>query len=63
MGLSRAVSIAQLKPKRQKALKQLDSKKGKIGTGHRRKLTYVKVFSELKASGKPPEEIAEFLNK
>ena len=48
----------------QKALEQLESKKAKIGTGRRqRKLTYAKVFAELKASGKTPEEIAEYLNK
>jgi len=36
----------------------------KIGTGQRqRKLTYAKVFAELKASGKTPEEIAQLLNK
>ena len=47
-----------------KAIEQLESKKAKIGTGRRqRKLTYAKVFAELKASGKTPEEIAEFLNK
>ena len=28
-----------------------------------RKLTYAKVFAELKASGKTPEEIAEFLKQ
>ena len=48
----------------QKAIEQLESKKAKIGTGRRQsKLTYAKVFAELKASGKTPEEIAEFLNK
>ena len=48
----------------QKAIEQLESKKAKIGTGRRqRKLTYAKVFAELKASGKTPEEIAEYLNK
>ena len=48
----------------QKALEQLESKKAKIGTGRRQhKLTYAKVFAELKASGKTPEEIAELLNK
>ena len=48
----------------QKALEQLESKKAKIGTGRRqRKLTYAKVFAELKASGKTPEEISELLNK
>ena len=48
----------------QKALEQQESKKTKIGTGRRqRKLTYAKVFSELKASGKTPEEIADILHK
>ena len=48
----------------QKAIEQLESKKAKIGTRRRpSKLTYAKVFAELKASGKTPEEIAEFLNK
>ncbi len=48
----------------QKALEQLESKKAKIGTGRRQhKLTYAKVFADLKASGKTPEEIAELLNK
>jgi septal ring factor EnvC (AmiA/AmiB activator) len=48
----------------QKAIEQLESKKARIGTGRRqRKLTYAKVFAELKASGKTPEEIAEYLNK
>ena len=48
----------------QKALEQLESKKAKIGTSRRqRKLTYAKVFAELKASGKTPEDIAEYLNK
>ena len=48
----------------QKALEQLESKKTKIGTRRRqRRLTYAKVFAELKASGKSPEEIAKLLNK
>ena len=48
----------------QKAIEQLESKKAKIGTRRRQsKLTYAKVFAELKASGKTPEEIAELLNK
>ena len=48
----------------QKAIEQLELKKAKIGTGRRqRKLTYAKVFADLKASGKTPEEIAELLNK
>ena len=47
----------------QRAIEQLESKKTRIGTGRRqRKLTYAKVFAELKASGKTPEEIAAFLN-
>ena len=48
----------------QKSIDQLESKKVKIGTRRRQsKLTYAKVFAELKASGKTPEEIAEFLIK
>jgi hypothetical protein len=48
----------------QKAIEQLESRKAKIGSKRRlSKLTYAKVFAELKASGKTPEEIAEFLNK
>lgn len=48
----------------QKAIERLESKKTKIGTGRRqRKLTYAKVFKDLKASGKTPEEIAACLNK
>ena len=40
------------------------AKKAKIGTRRRQsKLTYAKVFAELKASGKTQEEIAQFLNK
>lgn len=46
-----------------KSIEQLEAKKGKIGTARRqRKLSYGKVFAELKASGKSPEEIAAFLN-
>ena len=48
----------------QKSIEQLESKKAKIGSKRRQsKLTYAKVFAELKASGKTPEEIAKFLNK
>lgn len=48
----------------QKLIETLESKKAKIGTGRRqRKLTYAKVFAELKASGKTPEEIAELISK
>ena len=47
----------------QKAIEQLEAKKAKIGTRRRQsKLTYAKVFAELKASGKTPEEIAELLS-
>lgn len=46
-----------------KAIEQLQAKKGKVGTARReRKLTYSKVFAEIKSSGKTPEEIAAFLN-
>ena len=45
-----------------KSIETLEAKKAKVGTGRRtRKLTYAKVFAELKASGKTPEEIAEML--
>lgn len=48
----------------QKSIETLESKKAKIGTARRQhKLTYAKVFAELKASGKTPEEIAELINK
>lgn len=47
----------------QKAVEQLEAKKSKIGTARRvRKMSYAKVFAELKSSGKTPEEIAAFLN-
>jgi septal ring factor EnvC (AmiA/AmiB activator) len=46
-----------------KSIEQLEARKGKIGTGRRaRKLSYAKVFAELKSSGKTPEEIKAFLN-
>lgn len=46
-----------------RSIEQLEAKKAKIGTARRtRKLSYAKVFAELKASGKSPEEIAAFLN-
>lgn len=46
-----------------KSIEQLETRKTKIGTARRqRKLSYGKVFAELKASGKTPEEIAAFLN-
>jgi hypothetical protein len=47
-----------------KALEALAEKKAKVGSARRtRKLTYAKVFAELKASGKTPEEIAKFINR
>ena len=46
-----------------KSIEQLEARKARIGTARRqRKLSYGKVFAELKASGKTPEEIAAFLN-
>lgn len=48
----------------QKLIETLESKKTKIKTGRRqRKLSYAKVFAELKASGKTPEEIAELISQ
>lgn len=63
---SAEVRIAELDKKiafHQKAVEQLEAKKGKMGTARRvRKMSYAKVFAELKSSGKTPEEIAAFLN-
>jgi hypothetical protein len=48
----------------QRSIEKLESKKTNIGTGRRqRKPSFAKVFAELKASGKTPEEILELLNK
>ncbi len=44
-----------------KSIEQLEKRKSKINAPRRRKLSYAKVFAELKASGKSPEEIAEML--
>ncbi len=44
-----------------KSIEQLENRKARINAPRRRKLSYAKVFAELKASGKTPEEIAEFL--
>lgn len=45
-----------------RSIETLEAKKTKVGTGRRtRKLSYAKVFAELKASGKTPEEIADML--
>ena len=46
----------------QKSIDQLEARKAKIGTTRRvRKASFAKVFAELKASGKTPEEILELL--
>lgn len=45
------------------AVEQLEVKKIKVGAARRtRKISYAKVFAEIKSSGKTPEEIAAFLN-
>lgn len=44
-----------------KSIEQLQSRKARICAPKRRRLSYAKVFAELKASGKTPEEIAELL--
>jgi len=46
----------------QKSIEQLEAKKTRVGTAHRtRKPSFAKVFAELKASGRTPEEILELL--
>jgi len=48
----------------QRLIELLETKKSSIGTGHRqRKPSFAKVFAELKASGKTPEEILELFKK
>jgi septal ring factor EnvC (AmiA/AmiB activator) len=44
-----------------KSIDQLETRKARINAPRKRKMSYAKVFAELKASGKSPEEIAEFL--
>ena len=44
-----------------KSIEQLESRKAKINAPRKRRMSYAKVFAEIKASGKTPEEIAEFL--
>ena len=44
-----------------KSIEQLETRKSRINAPRKRKMSYAKVFAELKASGKSPEEIAEFL--
>jgi septal ring factor EnvC (AmiA/AmiB activator) len=42
-----------------KSIEQLEKRKSKIDAPRKRRLSYARVFAELKASGKSPEEIAE----
>ena len=44
-----------------KSIEQLETRKSKINAPRKRKMSYAKVFAEIKASGKSPEQIAEFL--
>lgn len=44
-----------------KSIEKLETRREKIHAPRRRRLSYAKVFAELKASGKTPEEIAEML--
>jgi septal ring factor EnvC (AmiA/AmiB activator) len=44
-----------------KSIDQLETRKARINAPRKRKMSYAKVFAELKASGKSPEEIAAFL--
>ena len=47
-----------------KAIAQLEERKQKINSPRqRRKMTYAKLFSEIKASGMTPEQIAEIINR
>ena len=45
-----------------RSIEQLETRKARINAPRRRRLSYAKVFAEIKASGKTPEEIAELLN-
>lgn len=44
-----------------KSIAQLETRKSKINAPRKRRLSYAKVFADLKASGRSPEEIAEML--
>jgi len=44
-----------------RSIEQLEQRKAKINAPRKRRLSYAKVFAELKASGKTPEEISEFI--
>jgi hypothetical protein len=46
-----------------KSIEQLDTRKAKINAPRKRRVSYARVFADLKASGKTPEEIYEFLKK
>lgn len=44
-----------------RAIEKLEARKARVSAPRRRRLSYAKVFAELKASGKTPEEIAELI--
>lgn len=44
-----------------RSIEQLETRKARINAPRRRRLSYAKVFAELKASGKTPEEIANLI--
>jgi len=44
-----------------RSIEKLENRKARINAPRRRRLSYAKVFAEIKASGKTPEEIAELL--
>ncbi len=46
-----------------KSIEQLETRKARINAPRKRKISYARVFADLKASGKTPEEIYEFLKK
>lgn len=46
-----------------KSIEQLETRKARINAPRKRRMSYAKVFAELKASGKTPEEISEMLKR
>lgn len=46
-----------------KSIEQLETRKARITAPRKRRMSYAKVFAELKASGKTPEEISEMLKR
>jgi len=62
---SAEVRIAELDKKiafHKKSIEQLEAKKGKVGTARReRKVSFAKVYADMKSSGKSPEQILAFL--